>query len=259
MKSSTNKFCIITLVAATASMSHAGERDLQFINIHTQDQVLMLQNTGIETLDLDGWRFCTHNTTQTLRYSSSSGLNGVSVDPGQSISIHLNNDAQVGNPNQLNASDLGNFAGFEIEAFGLSLYFPNAQGNTPFSDGNFIADHIQWSFGGVDNTSADERSDEAEDGGVWVDQSEWISTRYDTVLIELIDQTFSELHSPADYNSFHSCRADMNGDGQLNFFDVSAFLTAFAAMDPAADFNSSDNFNFFDVSEFLSMFAAGCP
>ncbi|MDF1809510.1 MAG: GC-type dockerin domain-anchored protein [Phycisphaerales bacterium] len=259
MKSGNKKICIMTLVAAAASTSQAGERDLQFINIHPQDQVLMLQNTGIETLDLDGWRFCTHNTTQTLRYSSSSGLNGVSVDPGESISIHLNNDAQVGNPNQFNASDIGNFAGFEIEAYGLSLYFPNAQGNTPFSDGNFIADHIQWSFGGVDNTSADERSDEAEDGGVWVDQSEWISTQADTVLIELIDQSFGELHSPTDYNVIQSCPADLNGDGQLNFFDVSVFLSAFAAMDPAADFDGNLNFNFFDVSAFLTAFANGCP
>ena len=55
------------------------------------------------------------------------------------------------------------------------------------------------------------------------------------------------------------CPADMNGDGSLNFFDVSAFLAAFAAMDPAADFTGDGSFNFFDVSAFLADFAAGCP
>jgi len=55
------------------------------------------------------------------------------------------------------------------------------------------------------------------------------------------------------------CPADMNGDGSLNFFDVSAFLAAFAAMDPAADFTGDGSFNFFDVSAFLAAFAAGCP
>lgn len=65
------------------------------------------------------------------------------------------------------------------------------------------------------------------------------------------------------------CRVDLfpvggcNGDGQLNFFDVSAFLSAFNAQDPIADFfpvaNSDGQFNFFDVSTFLGEFNAGCP
>lgn len=45
----------------------------------------------------------------------------------------------------------------------------------------------------------------------------------------------------------------------LNFFDVSAFLSAFNAMDPTADFNNDGVFNFFDISGFLSAFNAGCP
>jgi len=56
-----------------------------------------------------------------------------------------------------------------------------------------------------------------------------------------------------------SCAADLTGDGELNFFDVSAFLSAFAAMEPVADFNDDGKFNFFDVSDFLGAFAQGCP
>ena len=56
-----------------------------------------------------------------------------------------------------------------------------------------------------------------------------------------------------------ACTPDLTGDGMLNFFDVSAYLSAFAAMDPVADFNGDGAFNFFDVSAFLSAFAAGCP
>jgi hypothetical protein len=55
------------------------------------------------------------------------------------------------------------------------------------------------------------------------------------------------------------CPADLTGDGMLNFFDVSAFLSAYNAMDPAADFTGDGMFNFFDVSGFLSAFNAGCP
>lgn len=57
----------------------------------------------------------------------------------------------------------------------------------------------------------------------------------------------------------NSCPADLTGDGELNFFDVSAFLSAFTAMNPVADFTDDGQFNFFDVSAFLNAFAAGCP
>jgi hypothetical protein len=55
------------------------------------------------------------------------------------------------------------------------------------------------------------------------------------------------------------CPADLNGDGALDFFDVSAFLSLYNGMDPAADFNGDGMFNFFDVSAFLNAFNAGCP
>ena len=56
-----------------------------------------------------------------------------------------------------------------------------------------------------------------------------------------------------------ACPADLTGDGELNFFDVSAFLSAFASSDPIADFTNDGVYNFFDVSAFLSAFSAGCP
>ncbi len=47
--------------------------------------------------------------------------------------------------------------------------------------------------------------------------------------------------------------------GELNFFDVSAFLSAYNAQESSADMNGDGVFNFFDVSEFLTQFSAGCP
>lgn len=55
------------------------------------------------------------------------------------------------------------------------------------------------------------------------------------------------------------CPADVSGDGQLNFFDISRFLTFYQIEDPIADFNGDGLFNFFDISAFLKAFAAGCP
>ncbi len=56
-----------------------------------------------------------------------------------------------------------------------------------------------------------------------------------------------------------SCPADLTGDGNLDFFDVSAFLNAFTAHDPAADFDANGSYDFFDVSAFLNAFSSGCP
>ena len=56
-----------------------------------------------------------------------------------------------------------------------------------------------------------------------------------------------------------ACPADINNDGELNFFDVSAFVALFNAGDPAADFNGDGQANFFDFADFLSAFNAGCP
>jgi subtilisin family serine protease len=47
--------------------------------------------------------------------------------------------------------------------------------------------------------------------------------------------------------------------GELNFFDVSAFLSAYNAQDTSADINGDGSFNFFDVSEYLTQYSVGCP
>lgn len=57
----------------------------------------------------------------------------------------------------------------------------------------------------------------------------------------------------------NDCLPDLTGDGNLDFFDVSAFLNAFNASDPNADFTGDGTFDFFDVSVFLNAYNAGCP
>lgn len=55
------------------------------------------------------------------------------------------------------------------------------------------------------------------------------------------------------------CNVDLNNDGVLDFFDVSAFISAYSAQDPVADFNGDLSFDFFDVSAFIGAYNAGCP
>lgn len=46
--------------------------------------------------------------------------------------------------------------------------------------------------------------------------------------------------------------------GVLNFFDISQFLARFSALDPRADLNSDGDHNFFDVSILLQLYSNGC-
>lgn len=61
------------------------------------------------------------------------------------------------------------------------------------------------------------------------------------------------------YAGLVHCPADLNGDGQLDFFDISSFLVAYSEMDPIADFVADGSFDFFDISAFLNLYSAGCP
>lgn len=88
-----------------------------------------------------------------------------------------------------------------------------------------------------------------------------------TITVEVVDPTpwvrFEALRDAfmRESRSFtvRACVApgDYTGDGSVDFFDVSAFLSDFNAAQPAADLNGDGVFNFFDVSAFLRAFGEG--
>lgn len=56
------------------------------------------------------------------------------------------------------------------------------------------------------------------------------------------------------------CVADFNGDGNVNFFDVSTFVAAFNDQSSTADFAAPFGIlNFFDIAAFIQVFSNGCP
>lgn len=55
------------------------------------------------------------------------------------------------------------------------------------------------------------------------------------------------------------CTADLDGNGELNFFDISAYLGLYNAGSAQADLDNNGELNFFDVSAYLAAYAAGCP
>ncbi len=195
MKSSPGPLLLAFVSLAAAGPAAAAPRDVQIRSIDLRSQVVELFNFGDTDEPLAGYRFCTHDENEIRQYSLSTGLNGLTIEAGTSLFIHFNNDAPGGS-DTVNRSALGEFAlPLDAGPYGMQLYFPPVN----FFDGNTIADHLQWSVSGLDDVTADERSDEAQNGGVWVDQNMWIATRRDTIQIVLTDPTGAVLHGPDDY------------------------------------------------------------
>jgi len=85
-------------------------------------------------------------------------------------------------------------------------------------------------------------------------------TRYGSWgLLEFQDQPLSQAPKMRAWSDYNTDPADFNQDGQLDFFDISAFLTAYSAADPAADLSGDSILDFFDISILLQAFASECP
>ncbi len=217
--------CAICVGAvAIASAANAAPRDIQFRSVNFATGVVQLHNFGASTESLAGWRFCTHDENQTFRYSGNTGLNGVSIPASESFFVHFNNDAA--GANAINISTLGGSFALPLDgaaigdAYGLGLYI-----NGVFGNGNNLADHLQWSRDGLDNPVADERSDEAQNGLVWNDQTQWVATSASTTYIRLRNPTTggaagsSNINTPADYDALDAV-PDCQPNGEDDFFDI---------------------------------------
>lgn len=232
-------------------------RDIQIVKVHLGRRVLQLQNLGTTTIDLTGWRFCSHDDAVIRRYSGANGLSGRTLAAGGSLFVHFNGDAPA-SANAVNSSALGGqFANIDNGPIGISLYFPGAGGTVSFADGTTQADHLQWSIGGVSDPTADERSDEAVAGGTWTAIADWISTAATSEVISLRDLSGAELHGPANYLVL-DCEFDLDLSGSLDFFDLLTFLNGLSTNDPISDLNLDGSLDFFDVITFLSGLASGC-
>ena len=212
-----------------------GQRAVQFREVDFTTSVIEIHNFGATAQALDGWRFCSHDEDQVRRYSSGTGLNGVVIAGGESLFVHFLNDAPADDPSAINISGRGSFAApFDRGPYAIQMYF-----QTPFNTGTNIVDHFQWSIDGVDNGSADERSDEAQSGGVWTNQSLWIPTTAESTALVLTDTTGGILHGPDSYEVTEPIVAGVfpstltlenpvvatNGDVTLNWEDLSEFGT----------------------------------
>ena len=246
---------LLSFSSATAQIPDA-ERVIQIRTIDLANQTIEVHNFGTTDQSLAGWRFCTHDESVERRYSSGTGFNDVVLAAGESLFVMYNNDASAAN--ELNISALGSFAvPLDAEgAYAIQFYF-----QTPFGSGANIADHLQFSLGGLDNSTADTRSSIAE-GEVWSDQNAWISVSESTASISLIaGAEENEINSPNDYTVTGATilLGDVNRDGAVNFSDISPFISALSTgeLQAEADIDENGVVDFLDISPFIAILSGG--
>ena len=245
--------------SASATETTAGSTGIVIESFFARDSMLILTNYNTHPVSLEGWRFLTSNASVTNFQTDPRGLDGIVIEPFNTLRVQFDNNADV--RGGINVKDLGDFADYQSQAFSITLFCPNGKGQVDFNNPSQAVDHIQWSINANHHPIADTHNQLAVDAGLWTGLDEWIDAREHMYLIEPITNLLTPLHGPEDYNVLLlTCRADINHDGNTNFFDVSAFLTSFSQSDSIADMNNDGEFNFFDVSLFLNYFTTneGC-
>ena len=238
-----------------AALAHAGAQpealNVQFKSIDFVAGVIEITNCGDTTVDLDGWRFCSHSDLDDRDYTGLTSLNGRSLAPGESLFIHTQNDADE--PDEINIAALGNFEQLRGltpgSAYSINLFWPNG-GSISFGSPADMADHVQWSFGGVNAGGlADTRNGVAFNAGLWTSTSNWIATSATTTRVNLTDTTCAVLHSSANYEVIeevepvNDCPSDFNNDGMVDGADFGTFGAAFGSMSGDANFLEAADFD----------------
>jgi len=97
------------------------------------------------------------------------------------------------------------------------------------------------------------------DGGVFQQFGSAVALDKDNLVAGARNDNQNGASAGAGYYFDIFCPADLDGDGDLDIFDVFTFLNLFNIQDPAADFNNDSVFDIFDVFAYLDSFNAGCP
>lgn len=250
---------LTTTFSASATETTPDPTGIYIENFFARSSRLILTNFSNQPVSLDGWRFLTSNASVNSLQTDPQALDGITIQPLTTLRIQLDNDADI--EGGINASDLGDFADYQSQAFSVTLFCPDDKGQVDFNNPSLAIDHMQWSLNATHHANADAHNQLAVDAGLWTAHDEWIDAREHMYLIEPITNLLTPLHGPEDYEVLLlTCSADLNNDGNINFFDVSTFLSAFTQGEHAADMNNDGDYNFFDVSLFINAYTtvSGC-
>ena len=268
------QFALLTLALVISTPVFAqSERQVQIQSIDFETEILEVVNLGNVAIDLDGWRFCSHDSNEAFRYTSPAALNGITLAPQESLFVHFRNDAPANVGNRVNLAALGPFATpLDRDAYGVQFYFPNANGTVSFSVSSLISDFVQWDLAGAPFDSTP-RADQAVSEGLWTSVQDFVRTDADTARIELLDATGGLLHGGDDYAVITNVapeaffvRGDCNQDGSIGIADPLRLLgNLFAGLPPttcadACDADDSGNLGLPDALATLNLlFNGGAP
>ena len=100
-------------------------------------------------------------------------------------------------------------------------------------------------------------------GATIVTATQGVSGRFDTILAPVPADSRLAVRArylPDEIRIGAVCKPDINFDGQLNFFDISAFIALYNVQDPDADVAAPFGvWNFFDIAAYIGQYNAGCP
>lgn len=257
-------------------------RSVQMRSVDFDAGIIELFNFDRADVELNGWRFCSHDFNEQRRYTAASGFAGVTIESNTALFVHFNDDAPAGDPDRINRSALGGaFATpLDQDAYALQLFFPDVNGTVSFGNSTLIADHLQWNIDGQGVGSTESRTAQAVGESLWSATGDFVSTQANSAAIRLIDLSGDFPGSPAEYDVVDATAggcgpADVttegspNGvpDGAVTLSDFSFYLTLWSASDTAADLTSEGTANgvpdgvvtLSDFSFYLSLWSAGCP
>ncbi len=276
--------CDVTMVNATNFNPASDTYTLRVYlstnnNISSADTLLATWNYNVDFTAMQTFNFVVPAPVIPIDTPPGTYWIGVEIDPSTD-GWSTNNDTDTWDAQQVTV----------LEAFAdLEATQCDASAGTYYQGQTINVVHRTWNYGDrpADDTRLEFRAstnniistfdtfmEERFYGTVGIDDDVFVSsfvqipsdlapgTYYIGTIVETSDSELSTANnSIADTDTITvlECVPDLTGDGQVNFFDVSAFLSAYNAMDPIADFNNDGVFNFFDVSAFLSAYNVGCP
>ena len=228
---------VLVLLASNLNAQTQGSvEDVQIRSIDFSTQVLELHNFGTVTRAMDGWRFCTHDEVNILRYSASTGMNGLSLAPGESLFVHWNNDAT--GAGTINRSTIGGgwISDLNADAAGTAVSI-GIYRSGGFANANNLNDHVQYSFGGAHVSGATPRGGVAVTAGLWTASTDWISVDENSLGIELNADPFpgaGAAHGPSSYNVIVPLSEEVTPDS-------GTIISGSLAAGSPADLAASDN------------------
>lgn len=279
-----NDSCDVSMINATNANPATNTYTLRVYlssnnNISTGDTLLATWNYNVDFAAMQTFNFVVPAPVIPLDTPPGEYWIGVILDSGTD-SWSSNNDTDTWDAQQITVNEaFADLVAAQCDAASGTYY----QGETisvthrTWNFGNRPADDVRLEFRASTNTiisTFDTFMEERFYGTLPVNGNIWVISNvrippdlapgnyYIGTIVETSDNEFSTANnwiSDTMTITVLDCPPDLTGDGQVNFFDVSSFLSEFNNQTSIGDWNNDGQWNFFDVSAFLGAFNAGCP